>query len=79
VAHELPVPVSCWGWWRWWSFVHLSLHIGDSVHHVGKQLSLDGEKLLYPCSWRLVWLTLLRIGVGIVARSLSRLYRLINS
>jgi hypothetical protein len=59
--------------------VHLSLHVGDSVHHVGKQLSLDGEKLLHPCRWHIVLLTLLRIGVGIVAHFLSWYYRLINS
>jgi hypothetical protein len=68
MAHEFPVSVSSW---RWWSLVHLSLHVRDSVHHVGKQLSLDGEKLLHPCRWCLVLLTLLRIGVGIVARFLS--------
>jgi hypothetical protein len=27
----------------------LCLHVGDSVHHVGKQLTLGGEKLLHPC------------------------------
>jgi hypothetical protein len=79
VAHELPMPVSCWWWWRWWSLVHLSLHVGDSVRYVGKQLSLGGEKLLHPCRWRLVGLTWLRIRVGVVARSLSRHCRLINS
>jgi hypothetical protein len=68
MARELPVPVSCW-WW--WSLVHLSLHIGDNIRHVGKQLSLASEKLLHPCRWHLVLLSLLRIGVGIVARSLS--------
>jgi hypothetical protein len=52
VTHELPVPVPCWWWWRWWSLVHLSLHVGDSVRHVGQQLSLGGEKLLHPCGWR---------------------------
>jgi hypothetical protein len=79
VAHELPVSVSSWRWWRWWSLVHLSLHIGDSVRHFGKQLSLGGEKLFHPYRWRLVLLTLLRIEVGIVARSLSWHCRLINS
>jgi hypothetical protein len=42
VAHELSVPISSWQWWRWWSLVHLSLHVGGSVRHVGKQLSLGG-------------------------------------
>jgi hypothetical protein len=79
VAHELHVPISCWWWGRWWSLIHLSLQVGDSVLHVGEQLSLGGEKLLHPCRWRLVWLTWLRIGVGVVAHSLSRHYRLINS
>jgi hypothetical protein len=49
--------------------IHLSLHVGDSVRHVGQQLSLDGEKLLHPCWWRLVLLTVLRVGSGVVARS----------
>jgi hypothetical protein len=59
--------------------VHLSLHVGDSVHHVGKQLSLGGEKLLHPCLRCLVLVALLRIGVGIVARFLTWYCRLINS
>jgi hypothetical protein len=58
---------------------HLSLHVGDSVRDVGKQLSLGGEKLLHPCWWRLVLLTLLRIGFGIVARFLTWYCKLINS
>jgi hypothetical protein len=49
MAHELPVPVSSWRWWPWWSLIHLSLHVGDSVRHVGKQLSLGSEKLLQNC------------------------------
>jgi hypothetical protein len=64
VAHELPVPVSCWWWWRWWSLDDLSLHIGDSIHHVGKQLSLGGEKLLHPYRWR--WCGWLWLGLGLV-------------
>jgi hypothetical protein len=75
VAHEFPVPVSSW---RWWSLVHLGLHVSDSVRHVGKQLSLGGEKLLHPYWWRLVLLTLLRIEVGIVACFLMWYCRLIN-
>jgi hypothetical protein len=59
--------------------VHLSLHVGDGVHYLGKQLSLGGEKLLHPCGWHLVWLTWLWIGVGVVARFPSRHCRLINS
>jgi hypothetical protein len=58
--------------------VHLGLHVGDSVRHVGKQLSLGGEKLLHPCWWRLMLLTLLRIGVGILARFLMWYCRPIN-
>jgi hypothetical protein len=58
--------------------VHLRLHVGDSVRHVGKQLSLGGEKLLHPYWSCLVLLTLLRIGVGIVARFLIWYCTLIN-
>jgi hypothetical protein len=47
--------------------VHLNLHVGDSVRHVGQQLSLGGKKLLHHYWWRLVLLALLWIMVGIVA------------
>jgi len=70
VTHELHVSVSSW-WWRWrWSLVHLGLHVGDSVRHVGEQLSLGSEKLLHPY-WRCLMLLILRrIGdVVVIARS----------
>ena len=36
--------------WRW-CLIHLRLHVGHCLGHVGEQLHLSGKELLHHCRW----------------------------
>ena len=89
MTHEVTMTVPLLWWWR---LIHLRLHVGHCLGHVGEQLSLSSKELLHPCRWwwwRLVLLVLGSLVVVVVlhvsgvdvasASTLSLNWWLINS
>jgi hypothetical protein len=77
--------ISLW-WLRWWSLVHVSLHVGHCGRHVDQQLRLCGEELLHPYRWWWWWclaivltINVVGVGVAVAASSLTLHCWLINS
>ena len=48
MTHEVTMTVPLLWWWR---LIHLRLHVGHCLGHVGEQLSLSCKELLHPCRW----------------------------
>ena len=64
MTHEVTMTVPLL---RRWRLIHLRLHVGHCLGHVGEQLSLSSKELLHPCRWGWWWrLVLLLVLVSLV-------------
>ena len=48
MTHEVTMTVPLL---RRWRLIHLRLHVGHRLGHVGEQLHLSSKELLHPCRW----------------------------
>ena len=64
MTHEVTMTVPLL---RRWRLIHLRLHVGHCLGHVGEQLRLSSKELLHPCRWWWWWhLVVLLILVSLV-------------
>ena len=61
VTHEVTMTVPLLWWWR---LIHLRLHVGHRLSHIGEQLRLGSQELLHPCRWWLWWRLVLLLVLG---------------
>ena len=52
MTHEVTMTVPLL---RRWRLIHLHLHVGHRLGHVGEQLRLSSKELLHPCRWWWWW------------------------
>ena len=52
VTHEVTMTVPLL---RRWRLIHLHLHVGHRLGHVGEQLRLSSKELLHPYRWWWWW------------------------
>ena len=89
MTHKVPMTIPLLWLWR---LIHLCLHVGHRLGHVGEQLCLSSKELLHPCRWWWWWhLVVLLVLVSLIvvlhvagvdvatASSLSLNWWLINS
>ena len=48
MTHEVTMTIPLLWLWR---LIHLRLHVGHRLGHVGEQLRLSSKELLHPCRW----------------------------
>ena len=48
MTHKVPMTIPLLWLWR---LIHLCLHVGHRLGHVGEQLRLSSKELLHPCRW----------------------------
>jgi len=63
MTHKVPMTIPLLWLWR---LIHLCLHVGHRLGHVGEQLRLSSKELLHPCRWWWWRLVLLVLGSLVV-------------
>ena len=62
MTHKVPMTIPLL--WLWWRLIHLCLHVGHRLGHVGEQLRLSSKELLHPCRWWWWWRLVLLLVLG---------------